>query len=309
MHLTNTMPIETKNKILITGGTGLVGNKLVKLLLKKGYSINILSRKKHPNLDRISYFKWNPESDAIDVSCFEGVHCIINLAGAGVADKRWSKKRKDAILSSRINSLKTLGNAIRKHNIKIDSLMSASAVGYYGLDDSKTYTEEDSSGTDFLASVVSKWEKEVDKLQPHFSNIITLRIGIVLSKNGGAFTKMIEPIKMFVGAPLGTGNQPMPWIHIDDLCDLMLLAYENQWNGTFNAVSGNTSNSEFTKTASELLKKPLILPNIPSFILRVMFGEMAEMILEGSSVSGEKALKNGFKPKFTKLKNAIKDLI
>ncbi len=309
MHLTNTMPIEMKKKILITGGAGLIGTRLTALFLSKGYQVNVLSRSKRPNSENVTHFLWNIDRNEIDINCFEGVGCIVNLAGAGVADKRWSDKRKALILSSRVDSLRLLGEALTKNNIKIDTLISASATGYYGVDDIKLFEEDDSNGTDFLASVVVDWEIAVDRLQSYFKNIVKIRIGLVLASEGGAFVKIVQPIKLFVGAPLGTGKQAMPWIHVEDLCELMVLAFEKSWRGNFNAVTGITTNEEFTKIAAHQLNKPLILPNVPKFVLQLMLGDMTEMVLRGIRVSGDKILEKGFKPKFTDVNDVIKNLI
>lgn len=303
------MPSDMKNKVLITGGTGLIGTRIIELLTAKGYEIHILSRQKKVDTEKIKFFYWDPNKDQIDAACFEGVTSVINLAGAGVAEKRWSDKRKKAILESRIQSLQLLGKALQQNNIKLNNLVSASAIGYYGSEDVKIFDEEDQQGDDFLASVVVDWEIAAERLQDYFANISKIRIGIVLATEGGAFEKIIQPIKMYVGAPLGSGEQPMSWIHIEDVCNLFIEALEKSWTGNLNAVSGVVTNEELTTASAKYLNRPLILPNVPSFILKLVLGEMSEIVLKGIRVSNKKIVDLGFKPKFDRIDTAIKDLI
>lgn len=304
------MPIPMKNKILITGGTGLVGTQLIELLLSKGYEINVLTRKVKPSDNqKVSFFEWNIDKEQIDEKCFDEVDTIINLAGAGVADKPWTEKQKKIIRDSRTNVLNLLYKSILKLDIKINHLISASATGYYGSDDTQLFTELDQPGNDFLASVVKDWEVAADKFENVVSKITKLRIGIVLSTDGGALAKIIEPIKFWAGAPLGKGTQPMSWIHISDLCNMFLFVKENELPGTFNAVVDTVTNEKLTKVCAKQLDKPLFLPNVPGFVLKIALGEMSEIVLKGVKVSGEHIKSKGFTPNYTTIEGAVEELL
>ncbi|HAI75784.1 MAG TPA: TIGR01777 family protein, partial [Microscillaceae bacterium] len=264
-------------KILITGGSGLVGKKLTHKLLQKGYEVAILSRNNTRSAEA-TYYQWDIEKGYINPEALQNTQGIIHLAGAGVADKNWTKERKQEILESRIRSTELLYNSLKELDEKPLSFISASAIGIYGDRDVNTkLTESSSPGNGFLAEVTQLWEKSIDKVNDLGIRTAKIRIGIVLSTQGGALPKICQPIKLGAGAPLGSGEQGVSWIHIDDLCDIFIYALENtSIQGAYNAVAPEpVDNSLLTKAIAKHLKKLLLLPNVPSFALKLMLGEMA----------------------------------
>lgn len=295
--------------ILITGGTGLIGKHLTTLLNKKGHQVSILSRN---TSKKSTVYQWNIKENFIEDEAIIKADYIIHLAGAGIADKRWSKDRKKVLINSRVASTNLLFNKVKELNPNLKGFIAASGIGYYGATTSaKIYTEKDSSGTDFISEICNLWEKASLQFSTINIRTVILRTGIVLSNKGGAFPKLIKPIKFGVGAALGTGNQYMPWIHIDDLCNLYVESIENlEFEGVYNAVvPEHINNIELTKMAAQYLNKKIILPNIPSLVFKIIFGEMSKILLEGSRISSKKTEKNGFKFKYPTLKEALKNLI
>jgi uncharacterized protein (TIGR01777 family) len=297
--------------ILITGGTGLVGTVVTELALQKGYQVSFLSRSTK-SIPQVKVFQWDIAQKKIDIQAIEQADYIIHLAGAGVADKRWSDAYKQEILDSRIISTQLLQEAISKSIKKPKAIVAASAVGIYGFDTGDTLMQEDSrQGEGFLAEVTKKWEEELLKFENLSIRTAIMRIGIVLSTKGGALQKMMQPVQFFAGSALGSGKQYMSWIHIRDLARMFLFAIENeQIRGVYNAV-GNTpvTNETFTKAIAKVMNKPLFLPNVPEFALRLMLGEMASMVIGGNRVSNEKIVKAGFQYEFETLEEALKNLI
>jgi uncharacterized protein (TIGR01777 family) len=297
--------------ILITGGTGLVGTVVTELALQKGYQVSFLSRSTK-SIPQVKVFQWDIAQKKIDIQAIEQADYIIHLAGAGVADKRWSDAYKQEILDSRIISTQLLQEAISKSIKKPKAIVAASAVGIYGFDTGDTLMQEDSrQGEGFLAEVTKKWEEELLKFENLGIRTVIMRIGIVLSTKGGALQKMMRPVQFFAGSALGSGKQYMSWIHIRDLARMFLFAIENeQIRGVYNAV-GNTpvTNETFTKAIAKVMNKPLFLPNVPEFALRLMLGEMASMVIGGNRVSNEKIVKAGFQYEFETLEEALKNLI
>jgi len=296
--------------ILITGATGLVGSQLTVLLLQKGYHVSHMGRTKRSG--GIPSYVWNVDDGTIDKDAFQGIDTIIHLAGAGVADKRWTAARKKEILDSRINSTRLLFETLKKGDHQVRSFVSASAIGLYGFTTGEeVFTEDSKPGTDFLAQVTRQWEEEVDRISALGIRVVKLRIGIVLSDKGGALPAMAKPIRLGVGAPLGTGKQYSSWIHLDDLCGMFLKAAEDEtMKGAYNAVGPEwVTNQHMTKSIATVLNKPLWLPSIPAFVMNIIIGEMAVIVVNGSKVSSRKIQQKGFEFKFTELKAALKDLL
>ena len=294
--------------ILITGGTGLIGKHLCNVLRSKGYKILILSRNKTNNPN--TYY-WNISENYIDPKAIQKADYVIHLAGAGIADKRWTKKIKKELIDSRVKSANLLFSKIKTLNPNLKGFISASGIGYYGaITSEKIFKETDVSGNDFLATVCKIWEEASNQFNSLNIRTVIFRTGVVFSKKGGAFEKMSQPIKLGFGSPIGTGNQYIPWIHIDDLCNMYVEAIENnELNGIYNAVASDYVTNEFlTKSIATILDKKAWLPNVPSFILKLIFGEMAVILLEGSRVSAEKIKSTGFKFKYPFLLEALKDL-
>lgn len=296
-------------KILITGGSGLVGTHLSKLLTDSGHKVTHLSRSVIGS-EPYQTYQWDVAAGKLDPKALQDVDHIVHLAGAGVADKRWTDARKKLVLDSRVDSLKLLLKTIKEQNIQLSSFISASAIGYYGMDTGdRLLTEEDAPGNDFLAEVVKAWEAGADAFS-ELTKVAKVRIGVVLSDKGGALPTMARPVKYFAGAPLGSGRQYMSWIHITDLCGIFQYILENQISGSYNAVAPNpVTNKVLTKQIAKTLRKPLILPNVPSFVMKLVFGEMSQIILGGNRVSEKAISEMGYQFKFTHVENALNDLL
>ena len=298
------------SNVLITGGSGLVGKHLSTLLLSKGYSVGFLTRSNAQNSDSIKRFVWDVEKGEIDEKAILWADHLINLAGETVG-QRWTKKIKQKILQSRVDSTSLLVEELKKSNHNLKSFISASAIGYYGDDTGdKLLIEESSQGSGYLSDVAASWESAADKGANHAARLVKIRIGIVLSSEGGALSKMILPIKWGVGSAIGSGNQWMSWIHIDDLCNMFLYALENPIQGIFNGVGINpVTNNEFTKRLAQQLNRPIILPKVPALILKLLLGEMSVLALGSNKVEPVAFLKEGFTFGFTKLEEALKSLV
>lgn len=298
--------------LLITGATGLVGKALVKQCLAQGDTVHYLTTRKSKIATQKNYkgFYWNPQDNAIDLACFEGVEVIFNLAGSSIA-QRWSKVAKTSILSSRTQALALLHSSIETHKFPITQIISASAIGIYP--DSKTrYYDEKFQGTDasFLRSVVKSWEGSLKPFQTLGVKTTALRIGIVLDMHEGALPKIMAPIKHYLGAALGVGDQWQSWIHINDLVRLFMFVLESKLEGVYNAVAPNpVQQIELTKLIAKQLQRPLVLPNVPEFALRLMLGEMRAIALESQRVCASKIQNAGFKFDFLELEPALEDLM
>lgn len=388
----------TKN-ILITGGTGLVGQKMTEKLLAKGYTVSYLTRKKNgidsleyktplslfeviegteaklsakalgkrlaqdlavTNIDQfldpqtglptqverheillnkghvlteydiesileskipsisvqkenayIKLYEWDVAKNYIEEDAIKSADYIIHLAGAGVADESWTAARKKEVLESRTLSTKLLAEKISTVPNQVKAFVSASAIGYYGLDTGNTpqYENSESKAKDFLASVVKAWEAEIFKVK----NIRTaaIRIGVVLSKKGGALEKIAQPVRLYAGAALGNGRQYISWIHLDDLCEIFIKVLEDTTlSGIYNGVAPlPVTNETLTKEIGKALGKPILPVNVPAFVLKLMLGEMADIVLGGNRVSSEKIEKTGFKFQYKEVAKALQDLL
>ena len=290
--------------ILISGGSGLIGHKITQLLELKGYSVAWLSRTEQKQKS----FLWDVEKQTIDAEAVEWADAIIHLAGAGVAEKRWTEERKKLILDSRIDSSRLLYSAVQNAIEKPNTFISASAVGFYGFDTGTSLMDEtNESGSDFLAQVVVSWENEVKKMEELHLRTVMLRIGIVLDANGGALGEMMKPP---IAAPLGKGDQWMSWIAIEDLARMFVFALEKTTlQGVFNAVAPNpATNQELTKAAAKEKGKPYVGIGVPGFVLKLVLGEMAAMVLGGNRVSSQKIQKAGFDFECPDLTPALKHI-
>lgn len=300
------------NIVLITGATGLVGKALVKKCLQNGFNVHYLTTRKSKIKLQENYkgFYWNPQLEIIDISCFEGVNIIINLAGSSIA-QRWTKAYKSLILSSRKKALELLHSSIETHDFPVKHIISASAIGIYP--DSKTrYYEEDFQGTDisFLRTVVRSWEGALKAFNALGIKTTALRIGIVLDKHEGALPKISGPIKGYIGSALGSGDQWQSWIHIDDLVRMFMFVLDSSLEGIFNAVAPNpVQQKDFVKSVANVLKRPIFFPKVPEFILNFALGEMSAIALESQRVSAQKIQDLGFEYDFHELDAALRDLL
>lgn len=298
-----------KEVVLITGASGMIARELSKKI-EKEYTVRFLTRKK----TKENEYEWDIKKATIDESAFENLDHIIHLAGANIAEKRWTEERKKELISSRVDSAKLLSDTLQKKNIKLKSFISASGINYYGtITTDKIYTEEDKPGTDFLSEVVILWEKAADQFkEQHLAErVVKIRTAVVLSETDGALKKMIPPIKLGIGSPLGSGKQYMPWIHVKDICSVYEFTLKNTHvEGAYNSTSPqHVTNEDLTKKIAEVLEKPLFMPNVPSFVLKILFGELADALLEGSRASSKKIEDAGFRFEFPDLKKALEDLL
>lgn len=297
-------------KVLITGGSGLLGERLTDILLQRGYHVSHLGRSKHNN--KVPTFIWDISRRYVDPNALNDVDTIVHLAGAGIADKRWTEERKKEIRQSRVDSTRLLFDVLNKGGHSVKNFVSASAIGYYGFDnDDKFFHEDDEAGEDFLGRVTLDWETEVDKLRELGLRIVKIRTGIVLTLKGGVLKELMRTVKFLVGAPLGSGQQYISWIHIDDHSEIVIKAIEDtSMHGAYNSVAPNpVTNAELTKMIADVMHKPLWLPNVPAFVLRLVLGEMANLVLYSSKVSPDKIIRSGYTFKFDNAKTAIRDLV
>ena len=295
--------------ILLTGGSGMIGKHLTQLLLDNGYEVSHLSRTPE-NMPGVKTYLWNVKKNEIDAACITGVDTIIHLAGSGVAEKRWTDKRKREIVESRTRSIWLIYDLLKKKNHLVKSVISASATGFYGDRDGQILTEYTTPGDDFLAEVCQKWEAAVDEGAELGLRIVKLRTGIVLDKNGGALPQMANPVKWGIGSPLGDGRQWMPWIHWQDVVDLYFYAITNaKLKGVYNMAAPNpVTNKQFTQALARQLHRPLWAPKVPAFLIKLLFGEMSIAILGSAKASSQKIEDAGFIFKYPELDKALKEI-
>jgi uncharacterized protein len=304
--------LKMKKNVLITGGTGFVGKQLTQLLIRNGYSVSVLSRgKKHSTKD-VFYYTWDIEKQTIDIEAIEKADVIVHLAGVNIAEKRWTTKRKESILSSRVFTSQLVYNALKKSNKKIDAFISASGVGIYGaINGSAICTEDMQPASDFLGQTCQKWEAGSQLFEKLGIRTVMIRTGLVLGVNEG-FLKHLAPIFKFrLGSPLGSGKQYMPWIHIDDLCNIYLEAIRNaKMSGAYNAaITDDTTNEVFSRVLARIYGYKIWLPNVPSFVIKLVLGEMAKIVLTGRRISNEKIKSLGFEFQFINLEKALRKCI
>jgi len=297
--------------ILITGGTGLVGRFLCKKLKDKGYSVAILGRTSQ-KVAEITTYTWDIEKNEIEKEAIEKADYIIHLTGANISESRWTAKRKKLIIDSRVKLAQLIFEKLKENTNQVKAFISASAIGYYGtISTDKIFSETDVPANDFLGETCRQWEQSADRFEQLGIRVVKIRTGVVLAKQGGALAKMITPIKLGIGSAIGNGRQYLPWVHIEDLCDIYIKAIEDtQMNGAYNAVApDHKTNRDFTETLAHVLRKPFWFPNIPAIVMKIIFGKMSAMLLKGSRVSSEKIKNAGYKFKFAKLEGALVNLL
>lgn len=300
-----------KKKILIAGITGLIGKKLYHEL-KNQFDIYGLVRNKEKalkNFSDIELFEWN-DSELNLLKLIESVDVVINLSGKSIAKNRWTEKVKREIYNSRIFSTRKLANLIVKSSKKPELFIVASAVGYYGLDIEKVSDESTPPSDDFLGKVCVDWEKESELVESVGVRRVNVRISTVLSRDGGALPLITLPFKFFLGSYFGNGKQYLPWIHEQDLCKLFQFIIENEnIHGPINAVSPHSvTMKEFCKTIGKILNRPCLI-RVPEWKMKLLLGEMSELLLKGGKVLPKKALEAGFHFEYENLEKALKDLL
>jgi uncharacterized protein (TIGR01777 family) len=302
--------------VLITGGTGMVGQSLTTHLLAQGYKVIIVSRSNsHKIIPGLTHAQWDVTKEMMDIPALQKADIIVHLAGAGVAEKRWSVKRKKEILDSRVDAGNFLVKLLSSHTHKVKTVISASAIGWYGPDTSQSlqqgFQESDPVDPSFLGNTCNSWEQSVQPLVSLGIRLITLRIGIVLNPKGGALLEFIKPAKFGLATILGSGKQMISWIHQTDLCRMIQYGIENESiKGVYNAVSPHpVSNKELVKVVAGQLHSFYIPIPVPSIMLKIMLGEMSIEVLKSANVSSEKIQSQGFQFSYAHIKEAIQNLL
>ncbi|CAM4088669.1 TIGR01777 family oxidoreductase [Bacillus sp. GX] len=296
-------------KIAISGGTGFIGKYLSTFFIQKGHTVYILTRNKttetsDPNLQ---YVQWTPNLQTFPLS---SIDVVINLAGESI-NSRWTKKQKKAILNSRIQTTKGLIKQLQTLNIKPHTFINASAIGYYGTSETESFTEQhETPGDDFLANTVCSWEQEASKARSLGMRTVYARFGVVLSADGGAFPKMLLPYQFYIGGTIGSGNQWLSWIHIDDVVHLIdFIIQKEEIDGPLNLTAPLPIRmKEFGETIAAIMKKPHWLP-VPSFMLHTLLGEMSILVLEGQHVLPSKAIEHGYEYTFPAIDHALQNIL
>ncbi|WP_079479373.1 TIGR01777 family oxidoreductase [Halobacillus salinus] len=297
--------------IVVTGGTGFVGRQLTDHLVKQGHHVYILTRspEKHSDTESITYVGWLHESYN-PVEHLPYIHAIVNLAGESLNSGRWTEEKKQAILNSRVQATEGVIDLIDKMQDKPNVLVNASAVGFYGRSKTKTFTEETTeAGRDFLASVVEEWEERAEAAKEYDVRTVFVRFGIILGEEG-ALPKMIIPYKMMIGGNLGSGEQWMSWIHVDDVVGLIDFSIHHEdVNGPLNGTAPNPKrNKDFGRILSTVLNRPHWIP-APSFALKLALGEMSTLLLDGQSVIPKKAIEHGYNFRYPELRPALASIL
>lgn len=297
-------------KVLISGGTGLIGSYLAAKLKEKRYEVALLTRNRvHEPI--FTEYHWDPEKNEIDSDAVSDADYIIHLAGANIGEKRWTKERRELIIESRVKSADLLFRAVSGSIKKPKAFISASATGYYGAATTdKIFVENDPPATDFLGETCRLWEQSADRFEELGVRTVKIRTGVVLSGQEGALAKMALPVRIGFGSALGNGRQYVPWIHIADLCNIYIMAIENvKVRGAYNAVAPeHKTNKEFMSILAHVMNKPFWFPNVPAILLKILFGEMAAVILDGSRVSSERIISSGYRFRYPELEVALNDL-
>ncbi len=301
--------------VIITGGTGLIGTALSNYLVSRGFEVIIFSR--NPKMHRspspgISFAAWNIEDQSVNEEAFKKAKYVIHLAGAGVADKAWTEKRKKIIVESRVRSSELLVKAISRIPNQIESVVSASAIGWYKQNMALPAMETDPADTGFLGETCRAWEESIQPITKLGKRLVILRTGIVLSNSGGAFPAFLKPVKYGIAGILGNGKQFISWIHLEDLCRIYMEAMTNQsWSGIYNAVSPNpVNNRNFTLELAKKMKGIFYIPiPVPDFMLRLMLGDRSEEVLKSSFISANKLKQQGFQFIYPTIEAAFRELI
>ena len=298
----------------ITGGTGLIGKHLSSLLVNHGYKVIIFTRSpsKYTSKQPVTYARWDQSSNACDIAAIKSLSAMVHLAGAGVADKRWTKKRKDEIRHSRVNGTRFIISILKEHGNHCKTFVTASATGYYGPDHSPVvpFTETAQAHEDFLGTTCMQWENESHKAEA-FARTVVLRFGIALAKESGAFPEFAKPLSLGVMPILGGGKQVISWIEADDLARMILFAIEHEnVSGTYNAVAPKPVTQKDLMKTIAATKGGLAIPvPAPAFLLRAILGEMSTEVLKSCTVTSQKVIEAGFKFNHTEIGSAVKAIL
>lgn len=297
--------------ILITGASGLIGTALSKALVAQGHVLHHLGRSSAGDTNRVKHFRWDIPSGTIDERCLHGVTQIVHLAGAGIADRRWSEARVKELIDSRAASARLLLRAVRDVNLPLETIVSAAGINYYGAYTSDhVFAETDAAGSDTIAHISVVWEAAVDEWKD-VARVVKLRTPLVLANNGGGLSKLAAPVRLGLGAALGNGEQWMPWVHIADLVRIYQHALTStRMAGAYNVNTGqDVTNDTFMRTISRVLGKPYFLPRVPGVALKLALGELSSILLHGSRASNEHLLATGFTFTHPELDGALRHLL
>lgn len=297
--------------VLITGGSGLIGRYLTSTLLTAGYKVSHLSRKAN-QFGKVRVFRWDPDKGIVDPHIFDGIDYIIHLAGANIGGRRWTAARREEIAASRNKSARLLFDAVSAKSIKLRAFITASATGYYGaVSTDRIFSEEDPPGEDFLAATCKLWEKAADLFKEAGARVVKIRSGLVLEKDNGLLGKMLKPARLGIFPILGTGYQYVPWIHIEDLCNIYYKVLSDETiEGPYNAVAPEYVTQEiFMSTLANALRKRYFNPRIPAALLRLILGQMADIILTGSRISARRISGTGYMFNYPYLRDALSGLL
>jgi uncharacterized protein len=300
-----------KGKVLITGSSGLIGKSLARLLKERGYQVGGLSRHKPPTGNEELYH-WDPNKKFIDSAALKDVTHIIHLAGAGIADKRWTGKRKKEIIGSRVGTARLLYDYVIREGTGVRCFISASGIGYYGaVTGERIFTEDDSAGSDFAAETSVLWEEAADLFKSSGIRTVKVRTAIVLARNGGFIRRILPLARAGIAIWFGDGRQYFPWIHIDDLCNIYLKAIEDEtMEGPYNAVAPQSvTQAEFMKRTADKAGKPALKAGIPTFIIKMALGEMSSLLLNGSRVSSSAIETAGYCFKYSSSDSALDQIL
>ncbi|WP_242214960.1 TIGR01777 family oxidoreductase [Bacillus cereus group sp. BfR-BA-01383] len=296
-------------KIAISGGTGFIGKYLSTFFIEKGYNVYILTRKRATgtSTSNLQYVYWTPDLPTFPLS---SIDIVINLAGESI-NSRWTKKQKEEILNSRIQTTKGLIKQFQALDTKPHTFINASAIGYYGTSETESFTEQqETPGNDFLAETVFLWEQEASKARSLGIRTIYSRFGVVLGADGGAFPKMLLPYQFYIGGTIGSGNQWLSWIHIDDVVRMFdFIIHKEEIDGPLNITAPTPIRmKEFGENIANVIGKPHWLP-VPSFMLQALFGEMSILVLEGQHVLPIKAIEHGYQYTFPTVNHALQNIL
>ncbi|MEO6253572.1 MAG: TIGR01777 family oxidoreductase [Ferruginibacter sp.] len=300
--------------ILITGGTGLVGKALTNALLAKGYKVIVLSRNPKKGSEDLGYARWDIKKQEIDIAAVQRADHIIHLAGAGVVEKKWTEAYKKEILESRTESSRLIVDTLKNNENKVKTVISASAIGWYGEDrlPVQPFTETDPADDSFLGETCKLWEASIEPVTNQGKRLVKLRIGILLSKDGGALAEFKKPIRFCAAAILGNGKQVVSWVHIDDLCRMFIAAIENEMmQGSYNAVApAPVTNKTLTLVLAKKRNGKFYVPlHVPAFVLKIMLGQRSLEVLKSTTVSCKKIMDTGFEFNYTNIESALENLV
>jgi len=297
-------------EVLIAGGSGLIGSRLSEILLKAGYNVSILTRGKLITpVNNIKQYAWDSENGILPNEAILNADYVVNLAGATIG-KRWTKAYKQELIDSRVKPTQLIVEKLNTLPHHVMSLLNISAIGYYGNNSDHIFDEKSPSNNEFISKICQEWERAAEQLERYKAKLFILRIATVVSERGGAVPQMAIPVKLFAGSGLGSGQQSFPWVHIDDLCHAIFWCMENPGKADIYNVASpeTTTNIEFVKAIAKHFKRPVFMPNVPGWALKLILGEFADSIIGSIKVSSAKIQDSGFRFKFPEIIDAIEDI-